>query len=179
MASVATLRDLVGALIESAKEDSKLDAVVNDLERFFDFITSQENLRNILSTPAFESEEKISIIMDIGAKAGFEPYTSNFLGLVIELGKFGVLIRSREPVMRKLRKASGLVRAEITLSSQPTDEDVRRLKEAIEKDQRHKVEVAIKIDPEILGGVIAKIEGKMFDGSLRTQLNGLKETLSR
>ena len=112
MASVATLRDLLEALIESAKEVNKLQRVTSDLETFFKTISSHEDLKKILGSSVFEIEERKDIVGDICEKMGLDHLTLNFIKLIIELEKFKTLINSQEPVIRKLRKVSGTQRAE-------------------------------------------------------------------
>ncbi|MEE9252076.1 MAG: ATP synthase F1 subunit delta [Thermodesulfobacteriota bacterium] len=177
MASVASLRDLLEALIQSSLESGKLEGVTGDLERFFKFIKAQDGVRKVLATPAYDAGERKSIVIDIGEKAGFDAYTSNFLGLVIEFGKFKALLESREPVLRKLRAASGKVVCEVTLASEPSPWEVDRINDAFKKGEARDVEVVVKVDPGILGGVIAKVEDRVYDGTLRAQLGRIKNAL--
>ncbi len=177
MATVATLRDLTEALVESAKEEGKLDKVITDLERFFGLLHSEE-LRNILGSSVFGARERQAIIKDIGEKAGFNNLTVNFLDLAIELDKFKALLSSQETFMRKLRKASGRVKAEVIMASEPNEEDIRRIRESLNKLVESDVELSVKVDPSILGGVIAKVEDKIFDGSVKTQLEKMRSFLS-
>jgi F-type H+-transporting ATPase subunit delta len=80
--------------------------------------------------------------------------------------------------MRKIRKASGKVRAEIIMAINPSESDLSRVKEALSKLIERDVEIIVKVDPTILGGVIAKVEDKMFDGSIKTQLERIRDILS-
>jgi F-type H+-transporting ATPase subunit delta len=110
---------------------------------------------------------------------GFDEITVNFLNLAIELDRFKTLVKSQEPFMQKVRKASGRVRAEVVMPVNPSEADLRRIKEALNKLVERDVELTLKIDPEILGGVVAKVEDKVFDGSVRTQLERIRRALSR
>ncbi len=179
MASVAAIRDLIEAFIESAREEEKLPAVIADLKAFFDFIRREDVLRKILSTTAYDESERRAIVEDIARKAGFEGLTTNFLALVVKYGKLKVLLKSEEPLMRKLRKASGIARAEVTLASEPDKEDIARIRDALRRHEGREVEIIITIDPKILGGVVAKVEDRLYDGSLRTRLGSIRGSLSQ
>jgi F-type H+-transporting ATPase subunit delta len=179
MASIATLRDLTEALIESAREEGKLDTVTSDLEDFFKLISDTEEVRNILWSSTFELQERKGIIEDIGRKKGYDKLTVNFLTVVIELDKFKSLVKSEETVVQKLRKASGKLRAEVIMATQPTESDLARIKEALVKAVGQDVEVTSKVDPGIIGGIITKVEDKVFDGSIKTQLERVKNVLTR
>ncbi len=178
MGSVATLRDLMEALIESAKAEGKLEKIAADLERFFKIFSHREELRDILGSTVYDAGERKAITVDVGERAGFDQLTVNFICLAIELGKFKPLVKSEEPLMRKIRKASGKVRAEITMASSPSESDLDRIKEAISKLTEKDVEIILKVDPALLGGIIAKVEDKVFDGSIKNQLERMRAALS-
>lgn len=179
MASIATLRDLTEALIECAREEGKLDAVTSNLEDFFKLMSDAEEVRNILWSSTFELQERKGIIEDLGNKKGYDKLTVNFLDVVLELDKFKSLVKSEETVIQKLRKASGKLRAEVTMATEPTESDLARIKEALVKAVGQDVEVTSKVDPAIIGGIITKVEDKVFDGSIKTQLERVRNVLTR
>lgn len=178
MVSVTTLRDLTAALIEVAKEEGRLEKVTSDLDEFFKILSSQKEIKNALGSPIFKTEERKLMVSDIGKELGFDEITINFLNLVIEIGRFKALVKSQVPFMQRIRKASGRVRAEVITSVKPSDVDLGRIKEVLNRLVEKDVELTIKVDPGILGGVIAKVEDKVFDGSIRTQLERIRRTLS-
>lgn len=178
MASIAKLRDLTEALIESAKEGGRLERITFDLEKFFEVLSSQKEIKNALGSPVYKVEERKSIISDIGKELGFDEMTVNFLNVAIELDRFKALVKSQEPFMQKIRKASGRVKAEVIMPVNPSEADLQRIKEALNKLVEKDVELTLKIDPEILGGVVAKVEDKVFDGSVKTQLERIRRVLS-
>ncbi|MEW6144716.1 MAG: ATP synthase F1 subunit delta [Thermodesulfobacteriota bacterium] len=179
MASIATLRDLTEALIESAREESKLDRVTSDIEDFFKLLSGAEDVRNILWSSTFDFQERKGIIEDIGQKKGYDRLTVNFLTVVIELDKFKSLVKSEQIVVEKLRKASGRLRAEVIMAAEPSEFDLARIKSALIKAVGQDVEVTSKVDPSIIGGIITKVEDKVFDGSIKTQLERMRNVLTR
>jgi F-type H+-transporting ATPase subunit delta len=178
MGSVAALRDLIDVLTESAKEEGRLDKIAYDLVEFFRILSNHEDIRDILGSPVYDTQEKEAIVRDIGEKAGFDKLTINFICLAIELGKFKSLARSEEPLMRKIRRASGKVRAEITVVANPSESDLNRIRETISRLTQNDVELIVKLDPTILGGIIAKVEDKVFDGGIKNQLERIRIALS-
>lgn len=177
MASVATLKDLVVALIESAKEGNKLKEVTSNLESFFTIYFIQEEINTTLSSTAFETEERKNIISDVSRKAGYSSLTTNFLALAIELDKFKSLINNKEQIISRLKKASGLIKAEITAANSISDYDLKRVKDALNRVTGKQVEVAVNIDRTIIGGIIARVEDKVFDNSVKTQMERIRGAL--
>ena len=179
MASIATLRDLSEALIESAKEDNKLDKITSDIEDLFAVLSGNPELKNVLSSSTFELSDREGVAKDITSKRGYDSLTTNFLGLVLELDKFKSLLNSEQTFIQKLRKASGKIKAEITMASTPSEEDLSKIRTKLTQVMGQEIEVATKVDPEIIGGIIAKVEDKVFDGSIRTQLERIRGVLSQ
>ncbi len=179
MASIATLRDLSEALVQSAKDENKLDKVTSDIEDFFSVLSGTPELKNVLWSSTFELDERKGVTRDISSNRGYDNLTSNFLCLVLELDKFKSLLNSEEPFVQKLRKASGRIRAEVIMAATPSEEDLSRIKAKLREVMGQEVEVTSKVDPEIIGGIIAKVEDKVFDGSIKTQLERIKGVLSQ
>ena len=177
MASIATLRDLTEALIESSKELGKLGKVISDMGDFFHLINSSDEVRNILWSTTFELKERKSITADISAKRGYDGLSTNFLNLVIELDKFKPLIKSEQIFIQKLMKASGRIRAEVTTAKEPAESEIARIKSALTKVIGRDIEVTTKVDPAIIGGVITKVEDRVYDGSIKTQLERIRGVL--
>lgn len=179
MASIATLRDLSEALIESAKDENKLDKITSDIEDFFSVLSESSEMKNVLSSSTFELSEREAVSKDITSKRGYDSLTTNFLSLVLELDKFKSLLNSEQTFIQKLRKASGKIRAEITMASSPSEEDLNKVKAKLTQVIGQEVEVTSRVDPEIIGGIIAKVEDKVFDGSIKTQLERIRGALSQ
>jgi F-type H+-transporting ATPase subunit delta len=178
MASIATLRDLSEALIESAKQENKLDKITSDVEDFFAVISSIAELKNVLGSSTYELKEREEVTRDIASKRGYDTLTTNFLSLVLELDKFKSLLNSEQTFIQKLRKASGKIKAEVIMATSPSEEDLSKIKAKLIQVMGQEVDVSAKVDPGIIGGVIAKVEDKVFDGSIKTQLERIRGVLS-
>ncbi|MFI5323305.1 MAG: ATP synthase F1 subunit delta [Thermodesulfobacteriota bacterium] len=179
MASIAALSDITEALVESAREEGKLDRVTSDVEDFFKLLSDAEEVRNILWSSTFDLQERKGIVEDIGAKRSYDKLTVNFLIVVLELDKFKSLVKSEQTVIEKLRKASGKLRAEVIMAIEPSESDLARIKSALTTAIGRDVEVTSKVDPGIIGGIITKVEDKVFDGSIKTQLERVRNVLTR
>ncbi|MGQ0793143.1 MAG: ATP synthase F1 subunit delta [Deltaproteobacteria bacterium] len=175
MGTVATLRDIIEALVASSKESGKLDTVASDMETVFRSLA--EDIKNVLGSSVYETADKQAIVGDIGAKLGLDNLTVNFLSLAVELGKFKALMKSEETFMRRLRRASGKVKVEITAAKSLTDIEIDRIGQAFRKLTGREVETSVAVDPRILGGIIAKVENRVYDGSIRNQLEKIRAAL--
>lgn len=178
MASIATLRDICDALTKTGLESGSLETITSDLSMFFSVLSRNEELRNILVTTAFEVEEKKSIISDLSGKLGAAKETKNFLMLACELDKFGAMLSQKELIIRKLAQAAGKLKAEITSARPLTENELGRIKELLSKRTGKNVEISTEVDAEIIGGLITKIENKVYDNSIKTRLEKLRSALT-
>ena len=178
MATIATLRDLLEALIVSAKEENRLEEVTSNLETFYETVFLNEQLRNILSNTIFDIEERKEVVRDISTKASFSGITSGFLSLVVEMERFKSFINSKELVLSKLNQAAGRVTAELVSSEKLGENDIQRVKDALAKATGKKVDLLLIVDPSIIGGMIAKVEDRVYDSSLKTHLERMRGVLS-
>ena len=178
MATVATLRDLISALIETSVQSSRLSTVTSDMEKFFSVLHGNSELKNVFSSSVYKVEEKVLVLFDISKAISLDDYTENFIKAVIEMDKFKGFVNSEEPILRRLRKASGIELAEFVFARVPSEQEIQRVQTAIEAQVGNKIEVAVTIDPEILGGVIVKVSNRLFDNSIKTKLNKVRNMLT-
>ena len=178
MATLVTLRDIVDALIETGLENSNLEIVISDLKAFFNLLSENDELKNVLVTPVFETEGKKEIISDICQSAGVVSETKNFLVLASEFNKFGVLINTKDAVIRKLERAAGKLKAKITSADSLSENELNKIKESLNRATGKDVEISVSIDTSIIGGLITEIEGKVFDSSIKAQLERIQGVLT-
>lgn len=178
MATIATLRDIVDALIESANEEKRLEEVTSQVESFYDLVSRKEELKGILTNSIFDIEERKSVVEEICKEASITGLTSGFLSLVVEMEKFRAFVNSKEMILGKLKEAAGKISAELVSAKQLDQSDVEKIKSALTKATGKQVDVSLVVDPSIIGGMIAKVEDKVYDSSIKTQLERMRGVLS-
>lgn len=178
MATVATLRDIVSALVDSAADERELSRVRADMENFFERFGGSGELRDVLLSTVFSMEEKKAVVGDFLEAASFLDITRRFILLVLEMEKVQALFDSREAVFTRLDEATGKVTAEITSSRNLSPGDIDRLSAALRVATGKTVEVSLKVDPSMIGGIKAQVGDKVYDNSVRTQLERIRGVLS-
>ena len=178
MATIATLKDLVDALTETGLENNNLETIISNLKSFFELVSNNQDIRNVLGTSAFEVDEKSRIVSDIAEKAGFLNETKNFLILSAEMEKFSGLLAKQDEIIRKLEQSAGKLKAEIISAGTLSDTDLNRIKDSLYKATGKEVELTVNIDPSIIGGLVTIIGDKVFDNSVKTQLEKIQGVLT-
>jgi F-type H+-transporting ATPase subunit delta len=164
------------ALYALAQEQKATDQVAADLASFSALITESPDLQRFIKSPVFSAEEQVKALVALLARAKITGTAANFLKLVAakrRLFAIGDMIAN----YNKLHDfAKGLARAEVIVAEPLKDAHVTALKAALAElmGRGKTVEVSIKVDPTILGGLIVRLGSRMVDGSLKTKLSLLR-----
>jgi F-type H+-transporting ATPase subunit delta len=163
------------ALFELAQEHKAEDKVAADLAAFSVMIGESADLQRFIKSPVFSADEQTKALAAILARANISGITANFLKLVAAKRRL-FAISDMIADYRKLHDLQkGLSRADVTVAEPLKEEHVRALKAALADITSSKnIEIGIKVDPTILGGLIVRLGSRMVDGSLKTKLNSLR-----
>ena len=166
------------ALFELALDSKSVDAVKSDIENFDALIRENEDLRRLVRSPVFGAEERSRALAAVLAKAGIGGLASNFL-LFVTSNRRLFAVRDMIRDFRKLvARWKGEVSAEVTVAEKLSDARLEELKNTLKSITGEKaVDLNVKIDPSIIGGLMVKLGSRMVDSSLRTKLNAMKNAM--
>ena len=166
------------ALFELALESKSVDAVKADLEKFDALVTESADLRRLVRSPVFGAEEQGKALAAVLDKAGIGGLAGNFLKLITanrRLFAVGDMVRDFRKLVARWK---GEVTAEVTVAEKLSDARLEELKAALKAITGEKaVDLNVKIDPSIIGGLTVKLGSRMVDSSLRTKLNAIKHAM--
>jgi F-type H+-transporting ATPase subunit delta len=130
-------------------------------------------LRTALLTPAIQNSRKRAVMADLLAKIGGSPLIRNFVYVVIDHRRIGIIEEIREAFEFQLDERLGFVRAEVS-SAAPLDAPLSAgLESELSKLTGKRMRLRFDVDPELLGGVVARIGSTVYDGSVRGKLREL------
>lgn len=165
------------ALIQIGKEGGNWEQIGKDLEAFVSLFQKDRLLARVLCDPVHDREKRKSILREVLGKMNTDSVCTRFLLLLVDKERIRYL-----PVIFSLYRRledglAGRLRAKI-VTAQPIEEDqLGAIRRVLEERFQKTVLLEETRDPEILGGVICKVDGMVFDGSVRTQLGILKERI--
>jgi F-type H+-transporting ATPase subunit delta len=165
------------ALFELALEANSVAAVKSDLDRFDALIAESADLARLVRSPVFTAEEQVRALRSVLSRAGLSGLSTQFLLTVASNRRlFAVrdMIRAYGLLVARHR---GEVSAQVTLAQPPRPEHLAAIKEALNAVTKKDVQVDLKVDPSIIGGLVVKLGSRMVDTSLRTRLNMLKHAM--
>jgi F-type H+-transporting ATPase subunit delta len=164
-----------GALFDLALDTKAVDAVKKDLDQFDALVSGSADLHRLIRSPAFGVDEQLKALSAILAKAGITGLAANFLR-VITTNRRLFAVRDMIRAYRALvARHKGEVTAQVTVAEKLNDKNLEALKSALKSVTGGKdIDLDVKIEPAIIGGLIVKVGSRMVDSSLRTKLNSIK-----
>jgi F-type H+-transporting ATPase subunit delta len=165
------------ALFELALEQSPIDTVKSDLDRFDALIAGSPDLLRLVRSPVFSAAEQVKALSAVLDKVGIGGLAANFLKAVA-MNRRLFAVREMIKAFRALvARYRGEVRAEVTVAEPASEMHLGALREALKSITGKTVDLDIKVDPSIIGGLIVKLGSRMVDTSLRTKLNAIKHAM--
>jgi len=165
------------ALVEIAQEQNALDKYAADLDALSKLVEESRDFREVLINPVFTKEDKKKIAGPVLQKMGADPMVINFVYLLIDRKRIEQLTGIEKAFRAKVDEIRGITRGQVT-SAEPLEQaELAQLTEKLANITGKQVIVTTKVDPSLIGGLVAKVGDMVFDGTIRTQLNQLKESL--
>ena len=162
------------ALFELALAENALDAVETDLNRFDALVADSTDLARLVRSPVFGAEEQTKALAAVLDRAGIGGLAAKFLKVVASNRRL-FAVRDIVKAFRALvARHKGEVTAEVTLAEQPSQQHLAAVKDALKAVTKKDVQVDVKVDPSLIGGLVVKLGSRMVDTSLRTKLNAIK-----
>jgi F-type H+-transporting ATPase subunit delta len=165
------------ALFDLARETNAIDAVKADLERFDALVAESADLNRLVRSPVFSADEQRQALAAVLDRAGIGDLATRFLMLVTSKRRL-FAVRDMVRGYRKLvAEHKGEATAEVTVAEALKGEHLGALRSALKSVSGKDVDLAIKVDPAIIGGLVVKLGSRMVDTSLRTKLNAIRHAM--
>jgi len=165
------------ALFDLARESNAIDAVKADLERFDALVAESADLNRLVRSPVFSADEQLQALSAVLERAGIGGLAAKFLKLVTSNRRLFAVRDMVKAYREFVAKHKGEATAEVTIAEKLKDEHLDALRSALKAVSGKNVDLDIKVDPAIIGGLVVKLGSRMVDSSLRTRLNAIKQVM--
>jgi F-type H+-transporting ATPase subunit delta len=167
------------ALLDVAiKEQADLTLVEHELSQFADLFKQYPLLEKVLLNPAVPVPRKRAAVADLLAQAKFTPIVSKLITLLADRDRLVLVPDLLKAYSDRLLDHRGVVRAEVTTAIELDPRRAEAIQKGLAALTGRTVLLATKIDPSIIGGLIAQIGSTVYDGSVTRQLAKMKERLA-
>lgn len=165
------------ALLELASEQGQADKVEKDLQDLKKAWESSEELREIFQNPSVSQVDRGKVVDALAGRMGFAPVVKNTVKLLSDRGRTKYLIEVIDAYDRLSQAKAGRVRAEVITATPMPEAYFTQLQRTLEQVTGKKVTLVKREDPSIIGGVVARVGDKVFDGSIKARLGELEQEL--
>jgi F-type H+-transporting ATPase subunit delta len=173
----AAIRYARALLDVAVKEQADLELIENELSQFADLFTQYPLLGKVLRNPAVPVPRKRAAVADLLAQTKFTPIVTKLLTLLADRDRLVLVPDLLAAYSHRLLDYRGIVRAEVTTATTLDKDRADAIQKGLSALTGRTVLLATKIDPSIIGGLVAQIGSTVYDASVTRQLEKMKERL--
>ncbi len=162
------------ALFQLATEQKTVDKTGGELAVFQAAVDASPELKRLVHSPIYSAADQIAAIETIGARAGINGTTLNFLKLVAKNRRLAAISGIIATYAILLATSKGEVQAEVASAEKLSEKHIKDIKAALKASIGREVQLSTRVDKSLLGGLIVKVGSRMLDNSLKTKLQNLK-----
>ncbi len=162
------------ALFSLATEEKSVTQTGAALSSFAGLVAESLDLQRLMRSPAFKTEDQLSAIEALAAKAKIDGLALNFLKLMAQKRRLAAVPGAITAFQALVSESKGEVMAEVTSAEKLSPKQIADVKSALKSAVGSDVALTTTVDASILGGLIVKVGSRMLDNSLKTKLQNLK-----
>ena len=165
------------ALLDVATRESDPDRVGAELDAIADAMRTQPEVQALLLRPGVPIARRVQALQLIASSLGLTPLVSKLLTAFAERDSLRLVPDLAAAYRTRLLDRKNIVSAEITTAVPLTPETADRVGRALGQASGKQVLVSTRVDPAIIGGVVARVGSTVYDGSVTTQLARMRQKL--
>lgn len=162
------------AAFSLATETDKLDELKEDADLVAAVCSQSTDFIRMIEDPVVKSSEKIRLINLIFVDK-ISQTTQNFLELIVRNNREEFIPHIFRNILSAIRKAKNIRTAVITTAQPVDDEILQKTTTILEKELGTTVELTGRVNPNIIGGIILRIDDKQYDDSIASRLKKMKQ----
>jgi F-type H+-transporting ATPase subunit delta len=167
------------ALLIIGKEDDEAETYKEELDRFSDLIASEKELEQAITNPLYYAGSRKKVLQAVINKVNISKVMASFLLLLFDKGRFGFLSDINEFYKKLADELKGVVRASLVSATELSSETVEKIRTTLSKRTGKDIILEVEHDPSLIGGIVSRIGDLVLDGSIKTQLLNMRESLKR
>lgn len=178
MRSVKIARRYAKSLLLLAKEKSLVEEIAADMKHLLAVGVESRDFRLLLKSPVVKKDKKVSILNTL-FEASFQKATMLFLNLITRKNREVVLLEIAESYMGQYRAMKGVKEAFVTTATELSDTQRATVEKSLREWAQSEVSVTYTVNPDIIAGIVLRLEDQQYNGSVAAKLAGLKHQFSK
>jgi F-type H+-transporting ATPase subunit delta len=139
----------------------------------------EEALNQAITNPLYEISGRRNVLQAVIDNLDISKTMKSFLLLLFDKGRIGFVDRINEFYQKLADELNGIARASLVSATDLSDDTVEKIRAALSKKTNKEIILEVEQDPALIGGIVTKIGDLVWDGSIKTQLSNMRETLKR
>ena len=167
------------AIFDYALANNKLESISEEANQLKDFLSKDDQWVKHIAAPIYSYCEQKNLLEKIAKPLNLSATMSNFLVLLAKNKRLNLLSDILNNLYEIVCKNSGCKIVEVTSAHNLLEADQKNIKNNLEEMFSSKIDLTFKVDPEIIGGIVVKVDNKMFDSSLRSKFTVLTRSVKK
>lgn len=172
-------RPYARAIFDIAQAQKNLSTVRQELEKVGELIEASSDFRRFVASPVVSSDERRAVIGEVAKRLRLSKTVTNFLSLLADKHRLNALPQIVDLFEEEADRAEGVLRAEAYAPVKLSAVQMDRLRAALEEMTGNKVVVKGHVDASLMGGLLVKVDGEVYDNTVKSQLAALRQQVLR
>lgn len=179
MKNLTVARRYAKALLLIGKEDGQAETYREELDGFARLIEKEKDLEQALSNPLYDVAGRKKVLLTLIEKLNLSQVMSSFLTLLFDKGRIGFLGSVNDFYQKLADELQGIARADLVSATELSSETVEKIRTTLSDMTGKDILLDVKQDSGLIGGIVTRIGDLVLDGSIKTQLLNMRESLKR
>ncbi|MEJ2657768.1 MAG: ATP synthase F1 subunit delta [Desulfobacterales bacterium] len=179
MKNLTIARRYAKALLIIGKEDGQAETYGKELDEFAKMISKEKELAQAIVNPLYGASGRKKVLETVVGKVGASKVVSSFLLLLFDKGRFEFLSDINDFYQKLADELKGVLRASLVSASELSSETVEKIRTTLSKRTGKDIILQVEQDPGLIGGIVSRIGDLVLDGSIKSQLLNMRESLKR
>jgi len=179
MKNMVIARRYAKALLLIGKEEGQTETYRDELDAITGIIASAKQLEQAISNPLYEAAERRNVLQAVVAKLNLSGVMKSFVLLLFDKGRIGFLNAINDNYQKMADELKGVARASLVSATELPPETIDKIRSTLSQKTGKDIILDVEQDPTLIGGIVTRIGDLVLDGSIKTQLLNMRESLKR
>ena len=179
MKNLTVSRRYAKALMLIGKEDGRAEKYRTELSGVAGLMEGIKELEHAVCNPLYDAVSRKNLLTAVIRKQRLSKVMTSFLLLLFDKGRISFLKDITEHYQKLADELKGIARASLVVATDLSSESVGKIRDALSKITGKDVVLSVEKDPSRIGGIVTRIGDLVLDGSVKTQLFNMRESLKR
>ncbi|PID75268.1 MAG: F0F1 ATP synthase subunit delta [Deltaproteobacteria bacterium] len=165
------------AIFSIGQEQGTYEGFLEELEGFAALFSESQEVADALTNPLYPLEVREKVMVDLAGSMGLDATMAKFLRLLVQKKRIEILPEIAEAYKGMVDEVKNISHGNVVAAVELSEDLKSNIQKVLETLTGKKVELTTSVDPSIIGGIVAKVGDLVLDGSIKTQLAGLKDSI--